>query len=197
MIYKSSDRLVERLLSLPETGMGFQIIQTKTSSGIKKYAFFNSLFGYDLDDFRPYLSKEARWIDFDIDLSNLIHNPKLGAVDGKIDSASGSDIQKFIRLSAFENDLRIDRELGRLLPGSFSTDLEDFLTMDINHFHPNQYYSLPNDMSICWMFYFRSISGDSFQKGTVQPAFGKQGGGREYFFENGTSKGSLISVNPR
>jgi len=99
-------------------------------------------------------------------------------------------------MTAFKNDFRVDRIHGRLLPGSFCTDLPDFLTLKINGYLPTHYYSLPNDYKVSWMFYFRSILRDTFKKGIVQPAFEKQGGGVEYFFENGTSNGSLISVNP-
>lgn len=53
MIYKSSDRLIEKLLAIPETGMGFQIIQTDTSKGLKKYVFINSVVGYELGNFQP------------------------------------------------------------------------------------------------------------------------------------------------
>lgn len=196
MSYKSSDRLIERLLALPETGMGFQVIQTKSSKGVKKYLFINSIVGYEVEDNRPLLYKEAKSLDIEIDLSNLVVNASHGALEGRKQETSGSEIEKFVRLSAFENDFRVDRNNGRLLPGSFCTDLEDLLTLKVNRYIPNNYYCLPNEYQVGWMFYIKSIHGDSYQKGIVQPAFGKQGGGVEYFFENGTSNDTLISVSP-
>lgn len=196
MFYKSSDRLVEKLLVLPESGMGYQIVNTKTPTINKRYVFLNGIFGFDIGVSANFRYKEATTIDLDIDISNLVLSGSVGAIDSAVENASGSDTQKFVRLSAFENDFRVDRETGRLLPGSFTTDFEDFMTMTfpINDYDPLDYYSLPNSLPIKWLFYFRSIHGDTFQRGIVQPAFGKNGGGKEYFFEHGTSKNSLISA---
>lgn len=198
MLYKTSDRLAEKLFSMPESGMAYQVIETKSYSGPKQYIFFNGIIGSDFGDLASFSTYQTKTIDLDIDISNLVLNRSIGAIDSPPDITNGSDIQKFVRISAFENDFRVDQESGRLLPGSFTTDLEDFLTMTFpfNNYDPIAYYSLPNPLPIKWLFYFKSIAGDTFQRGTVQPAFGKQGGGREYFFKNGTSEKSLISVNP-
>ncbi|MBN7817650.1 hypothetical protein [Algoriphagus pacificus] len=198
MLYKTSDRLAEKLLTLPESGMGYQIIKTKSFTGSKQYIFFNGIVGSDFGYPGSFSNYELKAIDFDIDISNLVIDKTRGAIDSSFETTNGSEIQKFVRLSAFENDFRVDTESGRLLPGSFTTDLEDFLTMTIpfNNFDPIAYYSLPNPLPIKWLFYFKSIAGDTFQRGTVQPAFGQNGGGREYYFKNGTSEKSLISVNP-
>jgi hypothetical protein len=197
MIYKCSDRLEEKLLSLPESGMGYQIIKTKSYSVFKQYIFLNGVVGYDYPVPSDFMYSKAKSIDLDPDISNLVLDKTTGAVDSTIETANGSDIQKFVRLYAFENDFRVDRESGRLLPGSFTFDLNDFMTFTfpLNNYDPLDYYSLPNPFTIKWLFYFKSISGDTFQRGTVQPSFGKKGGGKEYFFSNGTFKNSLISVN--
>lgn len=48
-----------------------------------------------------------------------------GAIDNPVENANGEET--FVRLSAFDNDRRIDKTNKRLLPGSFTTMEDDFL----------------------------------------------------------------------
>ena len=112
-------------------------------------------------------------------------------------------MERFIRLSAFENDVRIDKINKCFLPGTYSTTLEDYLTMKANILDKNKNlgdpiirYSLPIDLPIKWIFYVHPKAGDQYRKGKVQSAFGKIGGGIECLFDFGTSKNTLTSINP-
>lgn len=108
-----------------------------------------------------------------------------GATDSPIENASG--IENFVRLSAFEDDRRIDNVNKKLLPGSFATTEKDYRDCLTEKDDPVDRYALPNDDKIEWAFYIRAKSHDKLQRGIVQPAFKHAGGGIEAYFEKGTS----------
>lgn len=116
-----------------------------------------------------------------------------GAKDGKKEKANGDEL--FIRLSAFEDDIRIDKKNRCLLLGSYTTTASDALRCKIEGDNPNERYALPNEFPIKWAFYIQPTTVDSLQRGLVQEAFDKNGGGREVYFENGTSHRTFITQN--
>lgn len=196
MIYKASDNLASTLVSLPETGMGYQVVELKSFASQRRIIFLNSCIGFETQDMgRSIELKEAKTADFNIDISNIVIDNEKGALEGKEETATGSALEKFVRLSAFRNDLRIDQENKCLRPGSFTTNLPDYLTLTINGNDPIERYALPNTLPICHLFYIGLRLGDVFQRGIVQPAFNSSGGGIEFFFKSGTSRNTLISVN--
>lgn len=113
-----------------------------------------------------------------------------GATDSPKEYANGRD--QFVRISAYEDDKRIDLEKRRLKPGSFSTTLNDYNDCVSTNDDPIDRYALPNDEGIKWSFYIRPASGDILQKGIVQPAFNHLGGGIEAYFDRGTSAGTYL-----
>jgi hypothetical protein len=113
------------------------------------------------------------------------HSGGKGATDSPKENASGNE--NFVRLSAFENDRRIDIINKRLKPGTFTTTEVDYRQCLSKDDDPVDRYALPNNDKIEWAFYIRPKSNDQLQRGIVQPAFGHTGGGIEAFFENGTS----------
>lgn len=112
------------------------------------------------------------------------------ATDNPKEFANGSDV--YVRISAYEDDRRIDFEKKKLKSGSFTTTLDDYTTCVDTNDDPIDRYALPNEESIKWSFYIRPKSTDTLQKGIVQPAFNKEGGGIEAYFENGTSAGTYL-----
>jgi len=96
---------------------------------------------------------------------------------------SADGISKYIRLSAFEDDIRIDKINKRLLPGSFSTTYEDYLLLRDLKIRPNERYALPNDETIKYCFEIQPKTTDTFKQGIVQPANGYKGGGIEVFLK--------------
>jgi len=107
-----------------------------------------------------------------------------GAVESPKEYANGKEI--FVRVSAYENDRRIDFIKKCLLEGTFTTTHQDYLNCVMYHDDPVDRYALPNDEIIKWAFYILPKTNDMLQRGIVQPAFGHQGGGIEAFFEKGT-----------
>jgi len=115
---------------------------------------------------------------------------KRGADDNPPVPANGKDI--FVRLSAYENDRRIDIENKCLLNGTYTTTMEDYLNCKRYNDAPIDRYALPNNEKIKWAFHVQPKSYDEYQLGTVQPANGHNGGGIEAFFKNGTSNDTYL-----
>jgi len=118
------------------------------------------------------------------------HTGTTGATDSQKENASGSE--NFVRLSAFEDDRRIDVINKRLKPGSFTTTEVDYKACVSSNDDPVDRYALPNNDKIEWAFYIRPKLNDQLQRGVVQPAFGHAGGGIEAYFENGTSNNTYF-----
>lgn len=205
MQYTVTQETFKKLIELPETGMGYQIISSPRYQ--HKILIINSSFGFDIDNKGEAIDFNKKGIlDINVDLSNIIIDKNIGAIDAHEQTANGNISQQFIRLSAFEDDFRIDKENKCLKSGSFTTNFNDFWTLktritssrrygnmgfDNNDINPLERYALPTILPINFVFFFNSHLGDVFQEGIVQPAYNKKGGGTEYFFKNGTSKNTF------
>lgn len=97
----------------------------------------------------------------------------------------------FVRLSAFDDDKRVDKINNRLRPGSFTTTFRDYETCRGLNDDPVERYALPNNDEIKFVFYIQPVAKDTLQRGRVQPANGKRGGGKEVYFANGTAIGTF------
>jgi hypothetical protein len=113
------------------------------------------------------------------------HKGDKGAKDSPKENANG--IEVFVRLSAYEDDKRIDFINKRLTSGSYTTTESDYNECVSTNDDPVDRYALPNDETIKWAFYIKPKTNDTLQRGIVQPAFDHEGGGIEAYFENGTS----------
>lgn len=113
-----------------------------------------------------------------------------GSVDNEPVYANGEDI--FVRLSAYENDRRIDFKNKCLLDGTYTTTMDDYLSCKRHNDDPVDRYALPNDEEIEWAFHIRPKSYDKYRPGIVQPANGHNGGGIEALFDYGTSNGTYL-----
>ena len=111
------------------------------------------------------------------------------AKDNQITYPDG--ISYFVRVSAFDDDKRIDKKNNYLLPGSYTTTKKDYEKCVNDKDDPVQRYSLPNEEIIKWAFHILPEKQDGYRFGTVQPQFNKRGGGEECYFENGTSFGTF------
>jgi hypothetical protein len=136
--------------------------------------------------------KPEKPIDIPVDLikNKQRHQGDKGAKENPVEYANGKEL--FIRLSAYENDKRIDFEKKRLRPGSFTTTEKDYGICILVNDDPVDRYALPNDEQIKFAFYIQPKVGDILQRGIVQPAFNHYGGGIEAYFENGTSDNTYL-----
>jgi hypothetical protein len=225
MIYKlyAADSL--NLLSSPETGMGYQIINASEygKTQIKNYIVYNSELVVDIDSdfqsnkrkiitegFKTILNKSSQLIletksikvygqsavreQKVLSLNNKVnkkrHSGGNGAIDNPKEYANGTDY--YVRLSAYEDDKRIDFQNKKLKPGSYTTTFLDYNDCVSTNDDPVDRYALPNDEKIKWAFFIKPKSYDTLQKGIVQPAFDHEGGGIEAYFENGTSNETYL-----
>lgn len=224
MIYKTYSTDTSKLLSLPETGMGYQIIEGKLylEDKIRKYVVYNCELAVDFDEefqanrrqiinrgFSTVLNEsksllintdsirmvsgyklfESRELSSYKQTKNKRHSGGKGAKENPKEFTDGSET--FVRVSAYDNDKRIDFDRKRLIEGSYTTTLVDYYDCIITDDDPIDRYALPSEEKVKWAFYIKPTSKDVLQRGIVQPALGHDGGGIEAFFENGTSENTF------
>lgn len=227
MFYKTTSALTADLLSLPETGMGYQVVDAKRKDKYTKERFlvYNSELIVELDarifeskqqilkegfnrilDKANYLSlenvvivnksaiQEVRYLSESKTREKQRHSGGRGAADNPKENADGREM--FVRLSAYQNDRRIDFENKRLKSGTYTTTRGDYRVCVMYKDDPVDRYALPNDEKIKYAFYVQPKVKDSLQRGIVQPAFGHDGGGIEVYFANGTSQDTYVMMKP-
>jgi len=219
MYFKLSKSQEIDLLNQPETGMGYQIIEAIKSGSYnrKKFLVLNSEVVIEMNGFETQMINFLNGTDFQnfkasaelITLNsisvlnekqyrNLTNEPKnekeKGALENPLEHANGEEI--FVRLSAFDNDRRVDNENRCLRPGSFTTTHDDYFACKNSEDDPVERYALPSNDEIKFAFYVQPVKSDTLQRGRVQPANGKRGGGKEAYFENGTAKGTFLKQTP-
>ena len=219
MYYKLDKELENYLLDQPETGMGYQILEAcKERSYLKeRFLILNSeiaieMYGSESEYVRKVIWEGISAIKIKAQLitltspsvlnerqySNVVNESsdesQKGAIDNPVINADGKEI--FIRLSAFHYDKRIDQIGQRLLPGSYTTTKEDYFRCKSGICDPVERYALPYSYEIKFAFHIRPLATNTLQKGTVQRANGKEGGGKEAYFAQGTSIGTLIDQTP-
>ena len=225
MIYKIDSSTTQSLLHLPETGMGYQIIKGSAVFKENNYKYlvlnaelainmgssmkesiktiYNEGYGNILNTVDPIVFGH-----FEIERnSSLVFGPHIpaiifqkhrryggrSAIENQVEEYGGGD--KYVRLSAYEDDLRIDKIRKCLLPGSFATNLHDYIKCVFSKDDPVDRYSLPNDIIISNAFFITPKTGELLQQGIVQPAFMHIGGGMEVYFESGTTENSYHGLS--
>jgi hypothetical protein len=216
MIYNINAELRAELYKLPETGMGYQIAEVKylNQYGPHRMLILNAEIGVLIDNLTEYENKYRslkfqalknqantrpmkllRFIErkqWHLILEEESNWPKKPARDSIIEQSNG--IERFVRLSAYENDFRVDKINNCFIPGTYATTEDDYVLCVKTNDNPIERYALPNDEPIKHAFYNIPIKGDQLQRGTVEPDFGKRGGGKEIIFPNGTSKNSYLGT---
>jgi hypothetical protein len=219
MYFKLSRSQEIDLLNQPETGMGYQVVEaTRTGSySREKFLVLNSEVVIEMNGFEAHLIRlvvnegisfiksRAEYITLNSifvlnekQLRNQVNESKndneKGATDNSIEFANGEEI--FVRLSVFEDDKRIDKINKCLRPGSFTTTTDDYLKCKTTNDDPVERYALPNNDEIRFAFHIQPMKTDLLQRGTVQPANDKRGGGKEVYFVNGTEAGTFLKQTP-
>lgn len=219
MYFKLSRSQEIDLLNQPETGMGYQVVEATKAWNYnrEKFLVLNSevvieMNGFEDDLIRLIFSKgifsfkasaelitlNAMKVLSEKQFRNQVSEPKdekeKGALDNPIESADGKEI--FVRLSAFDDDKRIDKVNKCLRPGSFTTTGDDYIVCKYMDDDPVERYALPNNDEIKFAFYIMPIKSDTLQKGRVQPANGKRGGSKEVYFAKGTAQGTFFKQTP-
>jgi len=215
MYFKLSAQQENELLNKPETGMGYQVIEANREGSYKreKFLVLNSeiiieLNGFESDYIRKIIREGISLIKMsavpillrsisvltETQFRNMVNERKndseKGATENSVENANGTEI--FVRLSAFDDDKRIDKSQKRLRPGSYTTTKDDYCKCKEIKDDPIERYALPNNEQIKYAFHIQPVKSDTLQRGTVQPANGKRGGGKEVYFDKGTSTGTFI-----
>lgn len=219
MYFKLSSQQEIDLLNLPETGMGYQIIEARKPGNYKQEFFLvlNSeivieMNGYESDFVMKVMMEGIASIKANAEIISLYsisvfskmrfqdvvteskNDNERGAIENQVVLATGEE--GFARLSAFDNDRRVDKVNKCLRAGSFSTTEEDYLKSKTTNDDPVERYALPMNDKVKFAFYIRPQKIDTMQRGIVQPAYGKRGGGIEAYFEKGTVQGTLVKQLP-
>jgi hypothetical protein len=219
MYFRLSPSQENFLQSQPETGMGYQIVEASRQGSYmtEKFIALNSeiiieMNKLEYDNIRKVINEGTFAVKSKASLITLnklsVLNEKQyrsivmesenqkekGAIENPAERADG--VEMFARLSAFENDRRVDKIKRCLTPGSFATTLDDYISCKHTKEDPIERYALPNNDEIKFVFYIQPVKTDSLQRGIVQPANEKRGGGKEAYFEKGTAvdtyKGQIL-----
>lgn len=74
--------------------------------------------------------------------------------------------------------------------------MDDYVKCKAENDDPVERYALPNNYKIKFAFHIQPKKTDTLQRGTVQPANGKQGGGKEAYFAKGTTEETYLKQMP-
>lgn len=232
MIWRTTDVQEAFLLTQPESGMGYQLIEfvDTLEDRLRTAVVFQARLVVELDEaFDMELSYLAQRNDLDgwvlepgsfgllrevkelklikppsTALLHMVAEPSLGkcgrrnggygALDAPTFEVDG--IAHYVRISAFANDRRVDQLNGCLVPGTFATSVQDYWACVRCPDDPIDRYALPNTLPSTTAFHIRPVKPDLLQKGVVQPIFYHAGGGEEFYFSQGTSRGTVLDVRP-
>jgi hypothetical protein len=174
MYFRLSPSQEVELLNQPETGMGYQVLKAFRSGSynLEEFLILNSEVVIETnlslsEDIRFVIKQGTDFIKTNartISLRSIsVLNEKLfrniisesdteaekGALENPVMKANGTDV--FVRLSAFNNDRRVDKIHGCLLPGTYTTAEEDYLLCKDQKYDPIERYALPNndEIKIC------------------------------------------------
>ena len=215
MYFKLSASQENDLLNQPETGMGYQVVEASKAGSYtrEKFLVLNSEVVIEMntstnDNVRKvinegiysikasanYITLNAISVFNEKQFRNIVNESKdeneKGAIENPVLNADG--VELFVRLSAFDNDRRVDKINMYLRPGSYTTTMEDYIKCKTINDSPVERYALPYNDEIKFAFHIRPKRTDTLQRGSVQPAIGKRGGGKEAYFAKGTATGTFI-----
>lgn len=210
---KLTDTLQQKLMDLPETGMGYQIVNAyRRNARAEECVVLNSeviepinrrplslVLEHMFSEGVERMMKSATITDIvDVELvtdlkdfsesSDVLRKSATDAQHATI--TYGYSGEEFIRFSAFYDDKRVDKTLKKLLPGSYATTQSNALYCMSNNIDPVSYYALPCH-KVAYAFNIRLSIPTKYKKGTVLPNHGQKGGGVEVLFVYGTSNNTV------
>lgn len=212
-MYRVDEITKTRLLSLPESGVGYQIVMiTHLNNKKQKYVIINATYAIPYHKYSKEILSKLNNIYFNntlndigeielvkktkilkaAGLNKISKNDSLGAKDAEIEYTRNDE--EFIRFSPFEDDFRIDRNNNKVLPGTFATTLLDGQKCINENIDIIDRYALPSEREIMYAFYINPISNTEIKRGVVQPDYGKKGGGEEVIFPSGTSDNTVGKI---
>ncbi len=212
MIRELSEQLQRSLLAQPESGMGYQLVESTYRDGTRaRMLALNA----------TYLAADWQEVQKSVGSSRLLMERRLhlAAVEAVAKAVSAPEIlslrvvtstpavqegvrkaatgpasdapetesqegNEFRRFSAFENDRRVTSE-GGLLPGTYATTAEDAQHVQTGE-QAVRRYALPNPTPACHELVILPPEKTRIKEGIAQPAYGQPGGGVEILFVAGS-----------
>jgi hypothetical protein len=205
-----------KLLSQPESGMGYQIVEaTLADNKTKRAIAFNAellLFEEEprslmLTASYAALLESAKSSVGEIKSLRVIPRVATSTSPASIRESSGAYAQKkgpakdapeektkadevFKRFSAYQNDRRVQAD-GSLSPGTYATTEEDAKNVKTGK-EAVARYALPNPEPASYKFTIRPDRDSVIQYGIAEPAYGQSGVGVEVLFKDGTQPHTVI-----
>lgn len=204
----------DQMIGQPETGMGYQTVLVEKKSGVVAEGTVYNCELLDMErEERAALTEDAYQRLFasattakawDIRSIRVVPRSRpLAAARafGETRFTSGGPAEEaspqntdagmtFARFSAYRDDKRITRERS-LVEGTYATTWVDAVLNVETGEEAVERYALPDPTPAKFRFRIDPIAGTPYRQGTVQPAFGHEGGGVEVIFDEGTDPGSV------
>ncbi|MCM2274834.1 MAG: hypothetical protein NDI75_08600 [Candidatus Didemnitutus sp.] len=207
------------LLALPESGMGYQLIEFVTDDARRHYGFaVNAEYVLGTEEPRALLRESRRLLLAKVQLvarergavireltlvdrhhqafrSHFVSEAQ-ARYSAKVGPAKDAPIVQtklgeiFVRFSAFANDRRINPDKS-LQPGTYATTEADARLVRTG-IEAVRRYALPNPDPAVNRFTLLPPKPAAIQYGIVEPANGQPGGGVEVIFPNGTAAGTVV-----
>lgn len=203
---KISRSITNDLLDQPETGMGWQVVEFRYATNQWLTVILNGESALDLSDGVPLVreasdsqrlrsqlrtpSPELRATVLkttDDRVARLLRAERYGTSGDPASEApvvQSEPYERFLRFSAFENDLRI-RDDGSVRDGTYVTTYEDGIGHVRTGMDAVGRYALPNPDPAIHRYHLKPPVVIPVRRGTTQPANGQPGGGAEVIFEKG------------
>lgn len=207
-IFHAGNETATRLLGLPESGMGFQVLKYRD----RIYIVLNATVIFPLAELSERGSSEDDYLllsgdpnsiqmsqletmelygEFPIVFSHLdrtLQDESLGLAFSETASSPPENVisskrpYSYYRFCAYSHDKRVDNNTGDFLPGTYATTYNDL------HFVPSGFaavgrYALPNPASARFVFQLVTYDRPTLM-GTAPPNFGQAGGGVEVLFKS-------------
>ena len=202
------------LKNQPETGMGYQIVEaTQYDNRIKRGIAYNAELFFEENESRSILrtlsyprvlreatkstgqfkalrvlSRSAAPVSLSERQTTIIRSAKAApAKEAPIEQTKEGEV--FKRFSAYKDDNRLQAD-GSWSDGTYATTEEDSKNVKTGK-DAVERYSLPNPDPACYVFTGKPKKSTDIQRGTVEPAFGHNGGGVEVIFPKGTQANTV------
>lgn len=203
MYYRLSEKQEKELLANPETGMCYQVVEAAlTGTDIcAKFIVLNAELAIEYNDAAPLYVQEIfregigiikeKAMPFRWEITRILeHDPELKTTpavsENRMEYPDGGEI--FVRRSIYENDKRIDLANKRLIPGSFTTTLNDALRYRTNSEDPLIQRAMDHGVRGKWGYHVQPKRTDILQRGKCDP----KTGAKEVFFRDGTAIGTFF-----
>ena len=202
--------LIAKLVEAPETGMGYQVLQVQLEREVPRHVLvLNAEMAEEMvTEVTPLEKVIARQAQERV-FKALQYTPERihfrilsrseavtkGLGEKRADRASeqpASDAnpelsnadERFLRYSAFQNDRRMN-PVRSVKPGTYVTTRTDGMTHVKTGMDAVRRYALPRPVPAVNRFELKPPTPIKVRRGTVAPAYGQPGGGKEVIFDDG------------